>query len=175
MNPIQLTESLQKQGSNAFFDIIKKDLEQNPPKTDQIRILINELIEALYKFVPSKKELHLQIKKDIYQETINFDTMSSIVYGLISWIEKFQCPMDDVVTEKWRTDFINTQDCSQCIVSFLQEYYEHSEKVYLNVWEARHRLISGDNIIPPEHRPSTHGTHGIPTNIKTGQGKGPPH
>ena len=30
----------------AYFDIIKKDLEENPPKTDQIKIIINELIEA---------------------------------------------------------------------------------------------------------------------------------
>ena len=77
-----------------------------------------------------------------------------------------------MVTSKWRTDFISTQNCSQYIVSFLQEYYEHSEKVYRNVWDARQRLVSGENIIPPEHRPQIKGSNGIPSNIKTG-GRGP--
>lgn len=169
MNPNPLEESLKTQAKKAFFEGLKKDLQETPPKTDHIREIINELIEALYKFVPSKKTLHEQIKKDIYQETISLETMPLIVYGLINWIEKFQCPMDDKVTKKWREEFVKTQDCSTCIVTFLQEYYEHSEKVYHDVWEARQRLVSGENIIPPEHRPQIEGTNGIPRNMKTGK------
>ena len=123
--------------------------------------------------MPSKKTLHTQIKKDIYQENINIETMPTIIYGLISWIEKFQSPADDIITNKWKNEFKNTQDYiqdyTQYIVTFLQEYYEHSEKVYKNVWDARKRLVSGENIIPPEHRPKIEGTNGIPSNMKTGR------
>ena len=169
MDSTRLTDTLKTQAKKAFFEGLKKDLEEKPPKTDQITLIIDELIEALYKFVPSKTPLHEQIKKDIYQETINLETMPQIIYGLINWIEKFQSPADDKVTKKWRDDFINTLDCSTCIVTFLQEYYEHSEKVYRKVWEARQRLVSGENVIPPEHRPQTEGTNGIPSNMKTGK------
>ena len=169
MNSTELSETLEIQAKNAFFDRLKQDLRETPPKTDQIKKIIDELIEALYKFVPSKKNLHEQIRNDIYQRDINLTTMPHIVLGLINWIEKFQCPADDLVTKKWRQDFINTQDCSTCIVTFLQEYYEHTEMVYRKVWEARQRLVAGENIIPEEHRPKTEGTNGIPTNMRTGK------
>jgi len=153
----------------AVFDIIKQDLTQDPPKTDCIKTIINELIEALCKFVPSKKQIHVQIKKEIYQEDINIETMPVIIYGLISWIEKFQCPVDDVITKRWRNDFQNTQDYLSFIVSFLEEYYDHSEKVYRQVWEARKRFVSGESVIPPEHRHKVEGKNGIPFNMKTGR------
>ena len=95
--------------------------------------------------------------------------MPVIIYGLISWIEKFQCPVDDVITKRWRSDFQNTQDYLSFIVSFLEEYYDHSEKVYRQVWEARKRFVSGESVIPPEHRPKVEGKNGVPFNMKTGR------
>ena len=163
------TELNKNETRKALFDIIKRDLVQDPPQTDYIKTIINELIEALCKFVPSKKQIHVQIKKEIYKEDINVETMPVIIYGLISWIEKFQCPVDDVITKRWRSDFQNTQDYLSFIVSFLEEYYDHSEKVYRQVWEARKRFVSGESVIPPEHRPKVEGKNGVPFNMKTGR------
>ena len=169
MNTEKISELVEKQSRKAFFSLIKEDLQQDPPKTDQIRKIINELIEALCKFVPSRKDYHKQIRSDIAQEDINYNTMPNIVFGLITWIEKFQSPVDDVITRQWKKDFTNTQDCSQFIVNFLEEYYQHSEHVYKAVWLARKRLATGENIVPPEHRPNVEGTNGVPTNMKTGK------
>ena len=55
------------------------------------------------------------------------------------------------------------------IITFLQDYYIHIEKVYKEVWEARKRLIHGENIVPPEHRPVVKGKNGVPFDMKTGK------
>ena len=164
-----VNDALQKRVKKEFFDIIKEDLKQTPPNTDHIKIVINELIDALCKFIPSKTEIHKTIKNEIYQEDVSFETMPYIINGLISWIEKFQCPADDVITKKWRKDFKTTQDHLEFIVVFLQEYYLHSEKVYKEVWEARKRVASGENAVPPEHRPIVKGSNGVPLNMKSGR------
>tara|TARA_B100001769_G_C22025053_1_gene550821 strand:- start:125 stop:304 length:180 start_codon:yes stop_codon:yes gene_type:complete len=43
-----------------LFDIIKHDLTQDPPQTDCVKTVINELIEAHCKFVQSKKQIQLK-------------------------------------------------------------------------------------------------------------------
>ena len=169
MDQDKVKENIENRLRKDFFDIIKNDLNQNPPKTDHIKIVIDELIDALCKFIPSKTNIHKKIRDEIYQEEISFETMPYIVNGLISWIEKFQCPADDIITKQWRNDFRNTQDHLEFIVVFLQKYYLHSEKVYRQVWEARKRVASGENAVPPEHRPIIKGSNGVPLNMKSGR------
>ena len=169
MDQDEFDELLRNETRMAYFDIIRKDLVKDPPDTENIRIIIDQLIDALCKFVPSKVEIHKKIKADIYQENITSTTMPNIVYGLINWIEQFQSPADDKVTNLWKDDFQNTPNYVEYIVKFLEEYYDHSEKVYREVWEARKRFVSGESVVPPEHRPKVEGNNGIPTNIRTGR------
>ena len=53
------------------------------------------------------------------------------------------------------------------IYPFLRNYYDHTEKVYKETWEARKRLVNNENIIPPEHRPKN--KNNIPNKMKTGK------
>ena len=48
------------------------------------------------------------------------------------------------------------------------QFYDHTEKVYKELWEARQRLVNGENIIPPEHRKQVKGKNGVPFDMKTG-------
>ena len=166
MNMDDLNERVTIQCKKAFFDLLKEDLDQDPPQTERIMILLREIVDGLCKFVPSKKDIHELIKKDILCDEISPDTMPQIILHMINWIEKFQSISDDTITNEWRSRFKQATDYSQFIIDFLQEYYIHVEKVYKEVWEARKRLIQGENIIPPEHR--SQGKNGVPFNMRTG-------
>jgi len=161
-----------------IFNQIHEDVSQNPPKLDLISKVLNDLVDGLCKFVPSKPLIHEQIRTSIiFNEVDNPRSGSSlydndillyIVESLINWIEKFQAPAYDDVTKRWRSEFKQTQGVD-FIVKFLREYYDHVEKMYKEVWDARKRLVDGENIIPAEHRPVVKGKNGIPDNIKSGR------
>jgi hypothetical protein len=142
---------------------------QEPPSTTRVSKLIAELVDGLCKFVPSKAPLHARIKEDILPETVDIETMPRIVLGLIDWIEKFQAPAYDTVTERWRNEFNAATSPADFIVRFLDEYHNHIEKMYKEVWDARTRLVNNESVIPPEHRPVVTGRDGIPDIIKTGR------
>ena len=169
MNLETLQKNIEFQYKKAFFDSLKDDLNQDPPKTEHIQKLILELMNGLCKFVPSKQNIHEKIKQDIIQENITFETMPNIILGLINWIETFQSPNDDKITNKWKQSFKSSTNYTDFIITFLQDYYIHIEKVYKEVWDARKRLIQGENIVPPEHRPVVKGKNGVPFDMKTGK------
>ena len=62
---------------------------------------------------------------------------------------------------------LNENYGNDAIIKFLKEYYDHTEKVYKNLWEARQRLVNGENVVPPEYRPQ--GENGVPKNMRTGK------
>ena len=164
-----MDEQIQEQNFKALYGLIRHDLLQEPPNTVHISKLVAELVNGLCKFVPNKSQLHIKIKEDILRETFDNETMPYIILGLINWIEKFQAPVYDTMTNKWRKDFEATTTPIDFIIKFLQEYYEHVEKVYKEVWDARKRLINNESIIPPEHRPVVTGSNGIPDIIRSGK------
>ena len=159
---------LEQQMKKAFFDKLHQDFKKNPPDTNHISICIHELYESLCKFVPSKQEIHLQIKKDLIHQNVNLDTMPFIVNGLINWIEAFQAPFHDIKTKQWRLDFKQCKDYADFLRDFFESYYNHIEIVYKESWEARKRLIQGENIVPPQYRQVVKGKNGIPDVMKSG-------
>ena len=159
---------MEKQMREVFYESIRQDLSQDPPNTLHVSKLVAELVDGLCKFVPSKTQLHVKIKEDILSETLDIETMPSTIFGLINWIEKFQAPIYDTVTNKWRDEFKATDSLVDFIVKFLHEYYTHVEKMYKETWEARRRLVDNESIIPPEHRPVVTGKNGIPDVMKSG-------
>ena len=54
------------------------------------------------------------------------------------------------------------------ISQFLEEYYNHTEMVYKEVWEARKRISNNESAVPPEHRPVVKGKNGVPEQMKSG-------
>tara|TARA_B110000208_G_scaffold183846_1_gene236982 strand:- start:578 stop:1075 length:498 start_codon:yes stop_codon:yes gene_type:complete len=150
----ELKNQINEQMHKAFFDKLTTDFNSNPPKTDHIKILISELYDKLCKFIPSKKKIHDKIKQDLLIHTIGLDTMPIIVLSLIKWIESFQAPYHDKKTNIWKKQLHTCDNCTNYLIQFLKEYYQHLEITFKELCDARYRLINGDSLIPPEHRPS---------------------
>lgn len=159
---------LETQYKKAFFSKIKEDLSKNPPDVEHITVIINELVTALCKFVPNKPEIHILIKSDIVCETIGEETMPRIIERFIHWIEQFQAPTHDSVTKSWRDNYKNATNYAEFISQFLEEYYNHTEMVYKEVWEARKRISNNESAVPPEHRVIVNGKNGVPEQMKSG-------
>lgn len=147
----KIKENIDSVCKKAFYDRLRQDLDCVPPKTEHIEVLIDELILALCKFVPNKQRIHEQIRKDL-KIKVSSDTMGPLVLALIAWIEKFHAPVDDKRTRKWRHELQTCANCNDFIIRFLKEYYEHLEKTYVSLIEARVRVANGQSAIPPEHR-----------------------
>ena len=135
----------------AFFDILNQD---GPDSYDYLRKLLNEIFENLCQFVPTRKDIHQQLRNDLFTpDGITWDTQVK----LVNWIEKFQAPIHDKKTSVWKKS-LPQEDIEQ----FLKDYYEHLEIVYKEVQEAKRKIRAGENIFNPV-------TGKLPTNMKTGR------
>ena len=150
-----------------LFDQLKKDIDNDPPILNNITKLLEQFIEGLCQFCPSKENINKKIRQS-FPKKINPENTYDIITKLIDWIEKFQSPADDIITQTMLKDYKSDMSING-IMSFLRKYYDHTEKVWKDTWEARKRLITGENIIPPEHRPIISGKNGVPHNMKTGR------
>ena len=116
--------------------------------------VLEEIFENLCQFVPTRKDIHQQLRNDLFTpDGITWDTQVK----LVSWIEKFQAPIHDKKTSAWKKSFPQEN-----IEQFLKDYYEHLEIVYKEVQEAKRRIRAGENIFNPV-------TGKMPTNMKTGR------
>tara|TARA_B100001250_G_scaffold200553_1_gene171977 strand:- start:62 stop:538 length:477 start_codon:yes stop_codon:yes gene_type:complete len=151
---------------DALFNQLKKDISETPPKLDNISQLLKQFVDGLCKFCPSKTELNNEIRNR-FPVHINPEHTLLVMEKLIFTIEQFQAPCDDKITKKMLSNVSNNFN-NESIIVFLSDFYDHTEKVYKDVWEARQRLINGENIVPHEHRKRVIGKNGIPFNMKTG-------
>ena len=147
-----LENTIKIQMRRAFFDKLAKDFNETPPNTNHISKLVSELSDALCKFVPSKTKIHERIKKDLLLDNISLNTMPNIVMSLIKWIRMFQAPIHDKKTDLWKKQFTECENCTNFLIEFLKEYYNHLELLHKEVYEARKRLANGESAIPLEHR-----------------------
>ena len=148
-----------------LFKQLRADIDENPPNLTNISKLLEQFVDGLTKFCPSKTELNKEIRERFPKQIKPEDTLL-IMRKLIFSMSNFNLQM-----------MINLQrKCFQMyqIISimnpslFLSEFYDHTEKVYKELWEARQRLVNGENIIPPEHRKQVKGKNGVPFDMKTG-------
>lgn len=139
---------MEEQFKKAFFDILNED---GPESYDYLRKLLNEIIEKLCMFVPSRTDIHEKIKADL-EGQIGWDIQTK----LIRWIEKFQAPIHDTTTKKW------IEEGNKPVGDFLKMYYEHLEMTYKETFDAREALSRGENIFNPV-------TGEMPKNMKTGR------
>lgn len=151
-----------------LFQKLREDLENEPPILDNMNKLLVQFVEGLCRFCPSKTELNDRIRNSFPPESQGIDPEYTIliIRKLIFWIEKFQSYSDDYKTQKMLRE-LNQNYSNDAIINFLREYYDHTEKVYKDLWEARRRLVNGENVVPPEHR--VQGDNGIPKNMRTGR------
>ena len=116
--------------------------------------ILEEIFENLCQFVPTRKDIHQQLRNDLFTpDGITWDTQVK----LVNWIEKFQAPIHDIKTYEWKRSFPQ-EDVKQ----FLKDYYEHLEIVYKEVQEAKRKIRAGENIFNPV-------TGKLPNKMKTGR------
>lgn len=149
-----------------LFKQLRTDIDENPPNLTNIGKLLEQFVNGLTKFCPSKTELNKEIRERFPKQIKPEDTLL-IMQKLIFSIEQLQSPNDDKITKKMLSDVSNNFN-NESIIVFLSEFYDHTEKVYKDVWDGRQRLINGENIIPPEHRQQVRGKNGVPFHMKTG-------
>ena len=75
------TELNKNETRKALFDIIKRDLVQDPPQTDYIKTIINELIEAVEN---NSNKIH---------------EAADVFYHLIMYLEANDIKIEDVMNE----------------------------------------------------------------------------
>ena len=144
-------------------NVLRNQLKETPPNTVYLKQLLEIFRDSLFKFVPSKTEVHQFIKDDLPLDTVDTSTITGIVEKLIHWIEQFQAPAQDYITKKWRKDFVIT---AEYLCQFVVNYKNHCEEVYKETWKARMRIATNECVIPPEFRAK--GKNGIPDYMKSG-------
>ena len=93
----QIHEQIKEQMTKAFWDLLESELAEEPPRLEHVKVLLNEIIEILCGFVPSKPNIHEKIKAD-FEGEINWNMQLK----LIEWLEKFQAPVHDRKTKQWK-------------------------------------------------------------------------
>ena len=117
-------ENIRTQFEKAFFNILDGE-----PDIKHIRILLDEIIEKLNGLVPSRTDIHAQIRDDL--KDIDWELQAK----LIRWIEKFQSPNRDIITNSMKE--VGPIPIGQ----FLKQYYKHLETVNRDVWEYRRQIL----------------------------------
>ena len=124
----KLEAQIREQYQKAFWDLV----DQDPPDTDHIRKLVDELEGVLCAFVPSRIDIHRLIHEDLGGE-IDW----SLQTKLIKWAEMFQAPLYDQITQKWK------KNLPEKLSEFLKKYYEHLETINKQVWNERKKIADG--------------------------------
>jgi len=122
----QIMETYEK----AFWDMV----DQDPPDVEHIGKLLQEIIEILCNFVPSRTDIHALIREDL--TSVDWDLQPK----LLKWAERFQAPIYDQVTESWK------RKLPEKLSVFLKKYYEHLEKINKQIWEERSKLAKGSHL-----------------------------
>ena len=89
-----------------LFKQLRADIDENPPNLTNISKLLEQFVDGLTKFCPSKTELNKEIRERFPKQIKPEDTLL-IMQKLIFSIEQFQSPNDDKITKKMLSDISN--------------------------------------------------------------------
>ena len=67
------------------INVLRNQLKETPPNTVYLKQLLEIFRDSLFKFVPSKTEVHQFIKDDLPLDTVDTSTITAIVEKLIHW------------------------------------------------------------------------------------------
>jgi hypothetical protein len=136
------------------METLTAELTQTPPATTELHRYLEMLADALCRFVPSKVAMHERIRADILGHSDVLGALDPIAAALVKWIKCFHAPADDAKADALLGALRDpAPPLAQKVLRFLPAYCAHAETTYLEVWQARRRLIEGGSVIPPEHRP----------------------
>jgi hypothetical protein len=149
------------------IDLLRAHLKKKPPNIAYIKQILEAFRDGLCRFNPNKPEIHALIETDIPLDHLTVGTVPHIIDRFIHWMEQFQAPAHDAVTQTWRRDFETCTDYTDFICTFVDAYYKHSSQVYKEIGDARRRIANGETPIPPENRAT--GKRGVPDHMQSGR------
>ena len=109
-----MEEQIRTQYEKAFWDMIDMD----PPNTEHLGKILEEIKQVLYSFIPHRPDIHHRINDEL-SGPVEWDFQMK----LLLWVEKFQAPIYDQVTQSWK------KKVPEKLSEFLKKYYEHLDDV----------------------------------------------
>ena len=109
----KLLNNIKTNMHNAYWDIIKEKLAQNPPDTTIILELLTNIQTLLCYCVPNRSDIHIKIVQDIdidyidsliKNNTIDDKEIINYTYKIINWINKFNASNDNSFIQ-WKKNF----------------------------------------------------------------------
>ena len=126
-----MEQQIRETYERAFWDMV----DQDPPNLEHIRKLIDEVADILCNFVPSRTDIHQMIRDDLSGE-VDWHIQGKIMV----WVERFQAPIYDQVTQKWK------KNLPEKLSEFLKKLYEHLEKMNKQIYDERKKIASGPQL-----------------------------
>ena len=118
---ITLDESVEKHirdiVHNAYWDMLKKELNNDPPQFNQLINILSEIRDTFCSFVPRRNDIHREMYENIdidfiksmaQNNAIDGTTIYNLAIYIVSLIKKFQPREMDEDIQNWEKD-INTQ------------------------------------------------------------------
>ena len=69
---------IEKNIKRAYWDLFEDDFKQDPPKTDNLIMKINELNDLIIKCIPNRTDIHIEIKTNLDPEFIKHKVLNNL-------------------------------------------------------------------------------------------------
>ena len=127
---------------NAYWDILKKELNTDPPQFDQLVRILEEVRDTFCSLVPRRTDIHGEIYESIdvdfirsmaKNNAIDGTTIYNLAIYIIGLVKKFQPREMDEDLENWEKD-INTQFTSgftydEFLITFFKTVFTKLEAI----------------------------------------------
>jgi hypothetical protein len=120
-----LREQVELEMKRAWWDILKEEIYSQPPKFEQLKLILGEIHHILCSLVPHRPDIHEKIYNDFFIS----EPTEELQYQALKWIKKFQAPLWDSYTSEWE------KRIPEDTITFLKEYYMHLDRVHEEVKE----------------------------------------
>jgi len=146
----KLVKSFHKNMKKSFWDIMRQDLEKNPPETLNFINNLKELINTIVSCVPNKVEYREEINKVIDVELIDqmikhnvyrYDDLVKVVEYVNGLLWKFQEPAEDSQTELYEIKIKNMMDRGDNIIDVLIFFLSNVMEKFENILLLRYRFF----------------------------------
>lgn len=140
----RLVDALQRNMKKSFWDLIKNDLNSNPPQTlslsNNLKELKNTIVGCVNKKKELRKELDVVIDIELIEQMIkynayNYDDLSNIIKYVNSLLWRYQAPIEDENTKKYEDNIMlkieNRENIVDILIFFLSFVMEKFENILL--------------------------------------------
>ena len=136
-----LGKGIEQNMNRAFWDIIVRDLDSNPPKFLSLIPLLEDTRILLISCVPNMKQIHSDInekidtpfiKSMIENDALDKDYIYKMVDYIISYVKDFQSRAEDQKTDTWLKEilvYLDENKYGKFFYEFFKVLFEKLEKI----------------------------------------------